>query len=112
MLTKRDLLRSAALAAITATTAKSIPALAQTSADRAGFLKAKDIAEAGFIFGLPIVMNYGVMYEYAVDRNSGQFKATFNHINNEARVFTYNDTSVITQNRDTPYSILWMDMRT
>ena len=30
-----------------------------------------------------------VMYEYAVDRNSGQFKAPFNEINNEARVFTY-----------------------
>jgi hypothetical protein len=29
-------------------------------------------------------MNYAVMYEYAVDRNSGQFKAPFNEINNEA----------------------------
>ena len=57
MFTKRDLLRSAALAAITASTAKSIPAQAQTSADRPGFFKAKDIAEAGFIYGLPIVMN-------------------------------------------------------
>src|ERR1700694_2382009 len=96
MLTKRDLLRSAALAAITASTANSIPAQAQTSAERPGFFKAKDIAEAGFIFGLPIVMNYGVMYEYAVDRNSGQFKAPFNQIENEANVFTYKDTSIPT----------------
>src|SRR5438045_8899462 len=71
----------------------------------------KAIAEEGFIYGLPIVMNYAVMYEYAVDRNSGQFKAPFNQINNEARVFTYKDTSVITPNSDTPYSILWMDLR-
>lgn len=56
-------------------------------------------------------MNYAVMYEYAVDRNSGQFKAPFNQINNEARVFTYEDTSVITPNSDTPYSILWTDLR-
>src|SRR5436853_4052383 len=111
MLTKRDLLRSAALAAITATTAKSIPALAQTSADRPGFLKAKDIAEAGFIFGLPIVMNYGVMYECAVDRNSGQFKAPFNQIKNERNVFTYKDTAIPTPNSDTPYSFVWMDLR-
>jgi len=55
--TKRDLLRSAALAAMTAMAARSIPAAAETTADRPGFLKAKDIAEAGFIFGLPIVMN-------------------------------------------------------
>ena len=94
MLTKRDLLRSAALAAITASTAKSVPAHAQTSADRPGFFKAKDIAEAGFIYGLPIVMNYGVMYEYAVDRNSGQFKAPFNQIKNEPNVFTYKDTAI------------------
>jgi len=56
----------------------------------------KAIAEEGFIYGLPIVMNYAVMYEYSVDKNSGQYKAPFNQINNEARVFTYKDTSVIT----------------
>ncbi len=111
MLTKRDLLRSAALAAITASTANSVLAQAQTSAPRPGFLKAKDIAEAGFIYGLPIVMNYGVMYEYAVDRNSGQFKAPFNQIKNEPNVFTYKDTAIVTPNSDTPYSFVWMDLR-
>jgi hypothetical protein len=111
MLTKRDLLRSAALAAITASTAKSVPVQAQTSADRPGFFKAKDIAEAGFIYGLPIVMGYGVMYEFAVDRNSGQFKAPFNQIANAANVFTYKDTAVVTPNSDTPYSVVWMDLR-
>jgi len=108
MLTKRDLLRSAAFAAVTATAARSVPVLAQ---DRPGLFKAKDIAEEGFIFGLPIVMNYAVMYEYSVDRNSGQFKAPFNQIKNEARVYTYKDTSIVTPNSDTPYSFFWMDLR-
>lgn len=108
MLTKRDLLRSSALAAITVATAP-ISTLAQT--DRPGFFKAKDIAEAGFIFGLPIVMNYGVMYEYVVDRNSSQFKAPFNHLKNEASVYTYKDTAIVTPNSDTPYSMGWMDLR-
>src|SRR3954463_4308042 len=111
MITKRDLLRSVAFAAITATTAKSVPVIAQTTADRPGFLKSKDIAEAGFIFGLPIVMNYAVMYEYAVDRSSGQFKAPFNQIKNEPNVFTYKDTAIPTPNSDTPYSFVWMDLR-
>lgn len=111
MLTKRGLLRSAALAAITASTARSVPVLAQASADRPGFLKAKDIAEAGFIYGLPIVMGYGVMYEFAVNRSSGQFKAPFNQIANAANVFTYKDTAVVTPNSDTPYSVVWMDLR-
>ena len=53
--------------------------------DRPSIAETKDIAEQGFIYGLPIVMNYAVMYEYAVDRNSGQFKAAFNQILNEWR---------------------------
>src|SRR6266436_3516061 len=88
-------------------------ALALTSARAADLTPAetKAIAEEGFIYGLPIVMNYAVMYEYSVDKNSGQYKAPFNQINNEARVFTYKDTAVITPNSDTPYSILWLDLR-
>ena len=71
----------------------------------------KAIAEEGFIYGLPIVMNYAVMYEYVVDRNSGQFKAPFNQIKNEPNVFTYKDTAIPTPNSDTPYSFAWMDLR-
>ena len=111
MLTKRDLLRSAALAAISVTTAKAVPASAQTKAEWPGIIEAKSIAEEGFIYGLPIVMNYAVMYEYSVDKNSGQYKAPFNQIKNEARVYTYKDTAVITPNSDTPYSLLWLDLR-
>ena len=69
------------------------------------------IAEEGFIYGLPIVMNYAVMYEYSVDKGNPQFKAPFNQIKNEARVYTYEDTAVITPNSDTPYSMLFMDLR-
>jgi len=76
-----------------------------------GIAEVKAIAEEGFIYGLPIVMNYAVMYEYVLDKNSGQFKAPFNQIHNEARVFTYEDTAIITPNSDTPYSLLWMDLR-
>jgi len=57
------------------------------------------------------VMNYGVMYEYAVDRTSSQFKAPFNQIKNEPNVFTYKDTAIPTPNSDTPYSLAWMDLR-
>jgi hypothetical protein len=76
-----------------------------------GIGETKAIAEEGFIYGLPIVMNYAVMYEYAVDKSSSQFKAPFNEIKNGARVFTYKDTAIITPNSDTPYSFLWLDLR-
>ena len=74
-------------------------------------MEAKDIAEEGFIYGLPLVMNYAVMQEFAVDRNSGQFKAPFNEIKNLHHVATPADTAVITPNSDTPYSIMWLDLR-
>ena len=106
--------RSAAiggLSLLAATTTKSIPVSAQTIGVGPGFFKAKDIAEVGFIYGLPIVMNYGVMYEYAIDRNSGQFKAPFNQLKNEPNVYTYKDTAIVTPNSDTPYSFVWIDLR-
>jgi hypothetical protein len=71
----------------------------------------KAIAEEGFIYGLPIVMNYAVMYEYAVDTKSSQFKAPFNQLYNMHHVATYKDTAVVTPNSDTPYSVLWLDLR-
>src|SRR5580704_2311019 len=81
------------------------------AASAPGVEQTKAIAEEGFIYGLPIVMNYAVMNEYAVDTSGPQFKAPFNQIHNQARVFTYEDTAIITPNSDTPYSILWLDLR-
>ena len=111
MITKRDLLRSAALAAITVTATKSVPANAQAKAEWPNIIEAKAIAEEGFIYGLPIVMNYAVMYEFSVDAKNSQFKAPFNQIKNLAYVATYKDTAVVTPNSDTPYSTLWLDLR-
>src|SRR5580700_5456819 len=61
----------------------------------------KDTYEEAYVYGFPMVMNYGVMYAYFVDKNSGQYKAPFNQIYNEARVFTPKDTAIITPNSDT-----------
>ncbi|MET3353998.1 UNVERIFIED_ORG: hypothetical protein ABID33_001904 [Xanthobacter viscosus] len=111
MLSKRHFLKILAAGGLSAPALVPGLSWAASPPDRPGFFKAKDIAEAAFIYGLPMVMNYGVMYEYVVDRNSGQFKAPFNEIYNEARVFTYQDTSVPTPNSDTPYSLAWLDLR-
>jgi hypothetical protein len=83
----------------------------RNGAVREGVAK-KDIWKQAYIYGFPMVMNYGVMHAYAVDKNSGQFKAPFNEIYNEARVFTPADTAIVTPNSDTPYSFLFMDLRT
>jgi hypothetical protein len=56
-------------------------------------------------------MNCGVMYEFTIDKTSSQYKAPFSAMFNGARVFTCEDTAVVTPNSDTPYSMLWLDLR-
>jgi hypothetical protein len=109
MIRKRNLLLAAA--ATTLGTAATIRRSARAQADRPGIVGAFETAEAAFVFGLPIVMNYAVMYEYAIDRNGSQFKAPFNTIWNDAQVFTWRDTAIPTPNSDTPYSLCWLDLR-
>ena len=84
MITKRSFLSSlAAAAAIPAGLTNAGSARAQATGARPGLIAAKDIAEAGLIYGLPIVMNYAVMYEFVIDKGSDQYKAPFNIIKNE-----------------------------
>lgn len=111
MISKRDLLKSAALATALAPLGAQAEQLFGTEGLIGAFIDDIDIAEAGFVFGLPIVMNYAVMYQFAIDRGSSQFKAPFNQIANTHRVFTYKDTAVITPNSDTPYSLASLDLR-
>jgi len=109
------LLAGPAIAALLAGCAKedSISKAEKNAADseRPSIAETKAIAEEGYIYGLPIVMNYAVMYDYCVNRESGQYKGPFNELSNEARVFTYKDTAVVTPNSDTPYSFIWLDLR-
>jgi hypothetical protein len=78
---------------------------------RPGIIETKAIAEEGLIFGLPLVMYYTSAYELFVDKTSSQYKAPIGTLTNEARVFTYEDTAVITPNSDTPYSLMEVDLR-
>ena len=78
---------------------------------RPGVMEIKPIAEEGLIFGLPLVMYYTSAYELFVDKTSSQYKAPTGTLTNKARVFTYEDTAVITPNSDTPYSLMQADLR-
>ncbi len=54
------------------------------------------------MFAFPMVMGCGILYEYFVDKSSGQCKASMNQLFNEANVFTPKDTAVVTPNSETP----------
>src|ERR1700689_3199625 len=71
----------------------------------------KDAYQEAYIYGFPMLAAYKAMYEFNVDKMNSQYKGPFNSLVNEARVFTYKDTSIVTPNSDTPYSMLQMDLR-
>jgi hypothetical protein len=108
MLTRREFLQAAALATVLPS-CRILPALAQTR--RYGLIATTRLAEAGFIYGLPIVLSYALMYEQAVDHHSSQFKAHFNRIKNEGPVLTSDHANTFLPNNDTAYSFAWLDLR-
>jgi len=69
------------------------------------------VGEEAIIYGLPMSMFYSIMNAYAIDKDSGQYKAPFNEIANEPKVYTPADTAIVTPNSDTPYSWLFLDLR-
>lgn len=73
--------------------------------------EAEAIAKEAFIYGYPMVENYKTMFAYAIYKDNPEYKAPFNQIYNDARVYTPEDTTVVTPNSDTPYSFLWADLR-
>ena len=105
-MTKNVVWRGVALAA-----AFAIAATAASAQTTPSPKETKAIAEEAIIYGLPLSMYYKIMNQYAIDKDSGQFKAPFNTIKNEPKVYTPADTAIVTPNSDTPYSFLFLDLR-
>jgi len=73
--------------------------------------QAKSIAKEAYLYGLPMVLNYKTMYHYAVDTHSPEYKGAFNGKSCMARLYTPEDKAVVTPNSDTPYCMVWGDLR-
>src|SRR5471032_937204 len=74
--------------------------------------EARGIAKEAYLYGFPVVEMYKTLYTQAVDKGGPNFKAPFNKIGNTTKVFSPADTAFVTPNSDTPYSFVWMDLRT
>jgi hypothetical protein len=105
-MTINPILGIAAAAVAVTVSATTVPAQAAPTTN-----EIKAISEEAIIYGLPMSMYYKIMNEYAVNEDSGQFKAPFNQIANEPKVYTPADTAIVTPNSDTPYSWLFLDLR-
>jgi hypothetical protein len=73
--------------------------------------RARAIAKEAYIYGFPLADSYRIQYSYFVDKNGPEFKAPWNTIFNNARVYTPDDKAIQTPNSDTPYSYVGADLR-
>jgi hypothetical protein len=73
---------------------------------------ARAIAKEAYIYGFPMAANYQTLYKQAIDATGKDYKGPFNSLNSSKSVATPDDKFVVTPNSDTPYSFLWMDLRT
>ncbi len=71
----------------------------------------RQIAREAYIYGFPLVTNYETLHKQALDTAGPDYRAPFNIIASLANVATPDDKFVVTPNSDTPYSLLWMDLR-
>lgn len=105
--------RSGAWAAVAATAllATTGSADAQTVDPNLSLDAFRATAEEAYVYAFPMLIAYSVLYDYNVDQKSGAYVAPFNQLHNEARVFTPKDTTIVTPNSDTPYSMVQLDLR-
>jgi hypothetical protein len=73
--------------------------------------EARAIAKDAYIYGFPLVDSYRIQHSYFVDRGGPEYKAPWNQLYNNARVYTPDDKAVQTPNSDTPYSYVGVDLR-
>jgi hypothetical protein len=73
--------------------------------------EARAIAKEAYIYGFPLVDNYRIQYAYFQDSGNPEYKAPWNTLFNNARVYTPEDKAIQTPNSDTPYSYVGADLR-
>jgi hypothetical protein len=70
-----------------------------------------DLVRRAFIYGYPIVDMYNILFKYAADAASPEYKAPINALYNARHVATPEDKAIVAMNVDTPYSYAWLDLR-
>jgi hypothetical protein len=108
MFTRREILQSAALGAVTAVALKPGATLAQTDVTPE---KARAIAKEAYIWGYALVDDHRIQYAYFIDKTNPEYKGDWNTIGHNTRLYTPADTTIQTINSDTLYSFIGVDVR-
>ena len=96
---------------LTALAGLILPLAASHAAVTVNAQEARVIAKEAYIYGFPLVDSYRIQHSYFVDQGGPEFKAPWNTIFNNARVYTPEDKAIQTPNSDTPYSYVGADLR-
>ncbi len=98
---------------VTLGAALMISTLALTSCAKTNITpdEARAIAKEAYLYGYPMVDVYRIMHAYFVNRESPEYKGSWNQLHHIPRVYTPEDKAVQTPNSDTPYSQLGLDLR-
>ncbi|MBU8974680.1 DUF1254 domain-containing protein [Lysobacter sp. MMG2] len=87
------------------------PAPASGTAVTATPEEARKIARDAYVYGYPMVEMYRIIHAYSIDKANPLYRGPFNTLLNFDRVFTPDDTAIVTPNADTPYTLANLDLR-
>lgn len=73
--------------------------------------EARKIAREAYIYGVPMVDQYRAVHIYSLEPNNPQYRGPMNTLVSNDRLFTPDDTAVVTPNADTPYTLANLDLR-
>lgn len=73
--------------------------------------EARKIARDAYVYGVPMVDQYRAIHTFSLDPGNPQYRGPLNELSNYDRLFTPQDTAVVTPNADTPYSVANLDLR-
>lgn len=74
--------------------------------------RVRSVAAEAHRFGYAMVENYRTLHAQAVDPADPRYVGGFGVYRHYSEPFTPQNTDIVTPNNDTPYSWLWLDLRT
>ena len=90
----------------------ALPGHAGESGENGRHAEFKALAKEAFVYGYATVDSYNILYNYALNPSSPEYKAPLNKISHVRDVATPAERTIVAPNVDSPYSYAWLDLRT
>lgn len=71
----------------------------------------RKIARDAYVYGVPLVDHYRAIHTFSLDPGHPLYRGPLNALTSYDRLFTPDDTAVVSPNADTPYTLANLDLR-